>query len=605
MAITTATFTINENNVGSFTQKQILEQLEQAFTWLEWHDEPRTGLVAGVSFVSGGTGGSGTETYHNIRPISTTGVGTEATFRIVKESGQIRSVLVNRPGYGYTGGEIVTISAQDIGTITDLTAKVMVNGAVGGAVSFAVTALTSSSIQVSFSGTDRNGTISTGSSSITIREGDTLNLTSPSNSDYNINICHIVETLTGPNEFSRTNRFFQNQPPNTTRSWTPLPGSSGTYFIRYSNFGGEQGRIIVEPADPATITPVSYGSTTAFYNKNFNLSNQGWGVLNHKIQSNKRYGNTYRVFGFSNSNKSLNYSSFSDWHPETYGDINFGGMGFSRRPAGSPYLDLSSFDITNGAISPNNSTNFHDYASANGSRRIYVGDGQEPFQLDLNVYRSSIDPNFAVFCYKQPTRSSTHLTTNSFSAFFLHNFTSTLWDLDDVFLSGFTHILPFSGNTSQPTLQFRTYVTGYGDLFDTSKRSAEFGYVIMDSSTTQYSSIDTYYRSNTYTEVSKSEYDQRIYYRNNAIDGVKVGSNSDFNGVIKGIPLCPKMVPCPYYLPDDFVLIDFDYPLSAANIQQGDTITISPSEVYTVIIGSYNQTDNNRTRGILFCARSI
>jgi hypothetical protein len=65
------------------------------------------------------------------------------------------------------------------------------------------------------------------------------------------------------------------------------------------------------------------------------------------------------------------------------------------------------------------------------------------------------------------------------------------------------------------------------------------------------------------------------------------------------------MIPCPYYLPDDFVLIDFDYSVSAANIQQGDTITISGSEVYTVIMGSYNQTTNSRTRGILFCARTV
>ena len=34
----------------------------------------------------------------------------------------------------------------------------------------------------------------------------------------------------------------------------------------------------------------------------------------------------------------------------------------------------------------------------------------------------------------------------------------------------------------------------------------------------------------------------------------------------------------------------------------GDTITVSGSEVYTVISASYNQT--NRTRGIAFCART-
>ena len=80
-------------------------------------------------------------------------------------------------------------------------------------------------------------------------------------------------------------------------------------------------------------------------------------------------------------------------------------------------------------------------------------------------------------------------------------------------------------------------------------------------------------------------------------------SSSNFNAVIKQIPINAQFIPVPYYIPDDFVLIDFDYALPLANIQQGDTITISGSEVYTVITGSYNQT--TRTRGILFCARTI
>ena len=56
------------------------------------------------------------------------------------------------------------------------------------------------------------------------------------------------------------------------------------------------------------------------------------------------------------------------------------------------------------------------------------------------------------------------------------------------------------------------------------------------------------------------------------------------------------------WLPDDFVFIDFNYGTPNANIQQGDTVTVSGSEIYTVITGSYNQT--TRTRGILFCART-
>ena len=51
------------------------------------------------------------------------------------------------------------------------------------------------------------------------------------------------------------------------------------------------------------------------------------------------------------------------------------------------------------------------------------------------------------------------------------------------------------------------------------------------------------------------------------------------------------------------LLIDFYYNVSGVNIQQGDTITISGSEQYTVITGSYRQTGG--TYGILFCGRSV
>ena len=76
----------------------------------------------------------------------------------------------------------------------------------------------------------------------------------------------------------------------------------------------------------------------------------------------------------------------------------------------------------------------------------------------------------------------------------------------------------------------------------------------------------------------------------------------NYNAVIKGIPISGKMIPVPYYMPDDFVLIQFDNATANKNIQQYDTVTISGSEVYTVIEGSYSQ--SSRTRGILFCART-
>ena len=52
-------------------------------------------------------------------------------------------------------------------------------------------------------------------------------------------------------------------------------------------------------------------------------------------------------------------------------------------------------------------------------------------------------------------------------------------------------------------------------------------------------------------------------------------------------------------------MIQFDYNAVSTNIQNGDTVTISGSEVYEVITGSYDTNDGGRTKGILFCARNL
>ena len=78
-----------------------------------------------------------------------------------------------------------------------------------------------------------------------------------------------------------------------------------------------------------------------------------------------------------------------------------------------------------------------------------------------------------------------------------------------------------------------------------------------------------------------------------------------YNAVIKGVPLNAKLAPAPYYIPDDFVIINFEFHTTDTNFQQGDTITVSPTEVYTIITASYDyQTNLGMTRGIAFCGRT-
>ena len=207
---------------------------------------------------------------------------------------------------------------------------------------------------------------------------------------------------------------------------------------------------------------------------------------------------------------------------------------------------------------------------------------------------------------------------------FVHDYTAPgIFDYDELFLGGVTVIYPSTSDTSV-SIKFRSFLGGQHNYYQNtsfSKRSAEFGYlpVITDESYkygrgTDY--IDTDYGStslNTQYGVGNAV---NIYTRSNlshtyrSVGGdysndyaqTRLPDSTNFNAVIKGIPLSAKMAPVPYYLPNDFAMIDFDVATPAANIQQGDTITVSASEIYTVITGSYEQTD--RTRGILFCART-
>jgi hypothetical protein len=112
--------------------------------------------------------------------------------------------------------------------------------------------------------------------------------------------------------------------------------------------------------------------------------------------------------------------------------------------------------------------------------------------------------------------------------------------------------------------------------------------------------IHTYYRSESDLPEKNGFFASSSSTRNTSI-----GSVMDSNAVLKGLPLSTCMMPVPYYLPDDFVMIQFHYGSVNANIQQGDTVTVSPSEIYTVIAGSYNMTTDNVTRGVLFCGRKV
>ena len=139
-------------------------------------------------------------------------------------------------------------------------------------------------------------------------------------------------------------------------------------------------------------------------------------------------------------------------------------------------------------------------------------------------------------------------------------------------------------------------------------RNAFYGYMRGNTSTTSMS--DIYYQN-----IYRGDADvTSVYYRNDTYDkynGIGIGSNADYFKPIKTIPISQKMIPCPYYLPDDFALLQVSTTPGLISFRPGDTVTVSASEVYTIIVASFlsQQTgldgiSNNTTTGTLLLART-
>ena len=644
MAITTETFKVN----AGWAATDVITQMEQAMTSLGWQGGEITGYVVGLGTITGGGDTNAADYYQDVSPKSTTGVGTEATFTVYRDTVGVRHVWITRPGMGYTSGEMVTISADDIGGFSngaaDLSFPVCVHETIGNGttISMAMTTIVNDGTNDYTYGfevfdTDRAGAVGAGLSIITVREGDTISIANSYSSSYDPVLVspHLYYDAIAPTNDIIAGFDFNINTGDGYSQYTFKPGQAGIYYWKssQSNLGEEQGRVIVLPwsGDAADRTVVGFGTNTEFWQKDLTNS-RPWGVQKHQIASNKLYGNTYRIFRQDSSAGQLDitaHSGYSHYRGDEYypnsangnsnGRYNHGGTGYRYSIAGAANLDYSSESVGDNWATTLSLDESDAVLTYNRLSTVTYGTNYG-FDLDLNLFKSSIDPRFVVFSYRYPTLSSTHLTSNTFGTFFFHNFDSTLWDYDHVYLSGMTEILPEAGNTTAPQLTFRTRLTPNYQLSASPgcKRAAEHPWMSYRSYTSDEENyVDTVYDSRAYPQ-DMSTSAARIYYRSedqpatfrggyphNSTDSgtSRVSPEANFNAVIKGLPINANLIPCPYYIPDDFGLIEFYYNAASANIQQGDTFTISPSEVWTVITASYNQ--DTTTRGIAFCARTV
>ncbi len=378
-------------------------------------------------------------------------------------------------------------------------------------------------------------------------------------------------------------------------------------------------------------SPESFGTTSTFFRKQLLSSydsNKPWGALRQVRDQGKIYGTTYRAFKIYDDyrlNVMVGPSLSANEDDQT---SNYGMYGDSFR--GTEHLDVCNAYGDRLTSDPQ----YYAQVNNNDSFRYATSSSPTTHGLNLNVYKSSIDPTFSVFSWQQPSIDGT-LTDSTFSTFILHNFDSSLWDYDEVFTAGHTFITPGpTQNTSSASnvgLSFNTILSGnkYQTYRQLSTRSAESGYIQMYNTshdgepyvTTRYVSTSSDNQNSAngsgdgYEQYSGYS-DARIFTRVGGLKdgGQLVNDSSDPNynrgnhhpithrkSVIKGIPINAGLIPNPYYIPDDFCLIDMKLDQSEQNIRQGDTITVSGSEIYKVITGSYNKYE--QTSGIFFCAR--
>ena len=652
MAVSISTVGINTADAGSWNQTQALDLLGIGLSVAQLHGSPVSGIPVGVSTFTGGgkVAISQDKYYQDVEPISTTGIGTGASFFISRESDNqhIKGISVNRPGYGYTGGEVVTISAEDIGGsingASNMELTLVVDATIGGGSGYALTFTGAGSTSIESRGYDRNGYQSIGTSrTYVFTEGDTISFTNDTTNEsysreYMALVRYAMDKPTASTAGYAYTHFVWSYGNSTesgiTTSWTPSYGEAGTYFYtREYSENADNTIIIVEPASPEVITPVSYGSTTGWYDQNPDETTSSAGrVLKLEVDSSKKYGTTYHMI-FHDNGTALYTNGYSGWmpvntrerYPAYYQDFMgrsdvLGGHGYGKRWAGSWQIDGSDYsDIQNPYESMFNNT--YMASGSYGMRRVNyqklcdLPTSYTSYQLDLKIYKSGIDPNFVVFMWKLPTLSSSDINDNTTAPFFFHNFTSSVFDLDDYNLGTTSRVdsygsYNFTSNNQKPYLDFYTHLLN----IDGGRRSAMWGYA----GDYQYYSR-CQYSANVHSQASNTG-EQRLYYRPDSSDeryttrmtpnsatyvGRDIPSSASSNNVIKGLPLDGHLVPSPYYIPDDFVLIQFDYNAVSTNIQNGDTVTISGSEVYEVITGSYDSDDGGRTKGILFCARVV
>ena len=358
-----------------------------------------------------------------------------------------------------------------------------------------------------------------------------------------------------------------------------------------------------------SLSITNLGAGSNFFQKH---NNGYYAILKNVNDASKTYGTTYYSFNIHQDSFSyLNICAGNDFEwANHYGtnhtntSTNAADPGNWRGSAGLDYQ--SSYNY----LARNNDPDWN---------RIQIASTSTPtaYPMSIRVYRAQApqDTNFAVIQFCQ-TINGDIIPYGTFSLHKGATFGSSVFDLDYVWLDSYTE---YTTGLRAVQLRFRYpnytyYAAGqeYNNKNNAQMRAASYGYIRDFNQTADYQY--NWYVCNIDTDNTNSGSEIVTYYRNSTYDfyGSKsVAPEADYFRPIKGIPVNNNLVPCPYYLPDDFVMLQVSTTPGLATFRPGDTVTVSPSEVYEVVLAGYqtsqnglDNVDNNSSMGMLFLART-
>ena len=376
-----------------------------------------------------------------------------------------------------------------------------------------------------------------------------------------------------------------------------------------------------------SIKVTNLGAGANFYQK---FTNQSKAILKVVNDSGKTYGTTYYGFAFDPANDyQIKITSGTSWQHLNY-DPNSSAAANSGAWGGINGLDISAQNSRSFSYSGTNSYVLNFCSSTTPTAY--------PLKIVTYKAQSPQDTNFAVIQFVHTINA----IDTPYLTFFVHrgtNFGNGIWDLDNVFQGCYTTISPgeregIRFSTKSPSTYSPAENPGY-DAY-TIKREAFYGYM-RDGNDLVDGSLGWAIQNNVYNDNANDEKgfytygtnEVLPYYRNSSYDKIpvsntsttdnkndfqtlySVASNANYYRPIKGLPISVNLAPVPYYLPDDFTAIQFAVTPGATAFRPGDTITVSGSEIYEIVIASYttNQTtfdgiSQNTSKGIAFCART-